>query len=586
MTNTPITIDYGVRVPMRDGSRQAADVFRPARRGRHPAVLLRTPYDKLATPTTGHLFFFDVLATVRAGYAVVIQDTRGRYESEGRFRHFVDEMTDGSDSIDWVAAQDWCDGSVGMVGGSYTGATQLLAALTKPSALKAIVPSLTASEYYEGWTYQGGAFQLGFALMWAAGMAYTDLLNRERRGEDVSTGRDALEEIASDVWSAYWRLPLVDIPRSTPWLETYGDWLGHPDRDEYWRATASNERHADIGVPALHIAGWNDIFLKGSLENYVGLRAGAANEFARANQRLIVTPWGHSTAHTEFVGDLWFGPAAEYLFARRPPSGDDRAPVDLPGACIEWFDTFVKGEPLAESDPVRIFVMGANRWRGEPDWPLARARPTRWYLRADGGLSQAPPEDETADEFTYDPHDPVPTVGGQTLIPGGGFFLGPRDRHDTETRPDVLVYTSGALHEDLEVTGPLTATLHVATSAPDTDFTATLVDVYPDGRAVGLTDGILRMRYRDGTHRAVPVQPDRTYVIEIDLVATSNLFLAGHRLRVEISSSNFPRFDRNPNHGGVIALASAGDLRTARQRIFHDTARPSFVTLPVVPVPG
>jgi putative CocE/NonD family hydrolase len=589
--STPqVTIDYDVQVPMQDGTYQAADVFRPAAAGRYPALLMRTPYNKLSTPTTGHLFFFDFLAAVRAGYAVVVQDVRGRYASEGRFRHFEAETADGGDSITWLAGQEWCDGTVGLFGGSYAGATQYLAMLSKPAAVKAMVPALTASEYYEGWIYQGGAFQLGFALSWAVAMAYADLLIRERRGEDVSEGREGLEAVAGDIWSAYRRLPLVEpADESAPWLGTYRDWLEHPDRDSYWQATAINERHSELDVPALHIAGWNDIFLKGSLENFTGMRASAATEQARANQRLIVTPWGHSAGHVESVGQLWYGPAAEYVYGPRPFSASDTAPVDVAQECIDWFDSQLKGDQaverdeVVERDPVRIFVMGANRWRDEPDWPLTRAKPTRWYLRGSGGLSQAPPTDTDPDDYAYDPRDPVPTAGGQTLLPGGGFFVGPHDRRAIEARADVLTYTSSPLLEDLEVTGPVLVTLHVATSALDTDFTAALVDVYPDGRAIGIADGILRMRYRDGTSSAKLLDRHRVYRIEVDLTATSNVFFAGHRIRIEISSSNFPRFDRNPNNGGLVARARESDLEIARQLVFLDSDRASFVTLPVIP---
>jgi putative CocE/NonD family hydrolase len=231
---------------------------------------------------------------------------------------------------------------------------------------------------------------------------------------------------------------------------------------------------------------------------------------------------------------------------------------------------------------VRIFVMGANEWRDETEWPLARAVPTRLYLRANGALSREAPADEEPDEFSYDPRDPVPTVGGSTYLPGSGFFSGPRDRRTIEQRPDVLVYTSDPLQDDLEVIGPVKATLTVSTSAPDTDFTVALVDVHPDGRAMGVIDGILRLRYRQGLDRQVLAQPGQIYEIDVDLVATANVFRAGHLIRVEVSSSNFPRFDRNPNNGGVIAEATVMDLATARQRVFHDRRRASFITLPTV----
>jgi putative CocE/NonD family hydrolase len=227
--------------------------------------------------------------------------------------------------------------------------------------------------------------------------------------------------------------------------------------------------------------------------------------------------------------------------------------------------------------------MGANEWRDEDDWPLARAVETRFYLRADGALTREPPAEEAPDEFAYDPSDPVPTVGGNTLLPGSGFFMGPRDRRAVHKRPDVLLYVSDVLQRDIEVTGPLSAILHISTSALDTDFTVALLDIYPDGRAVGIADGILRLRYRNSFDRQELATPGHVYAIEVDLVATSNVFLAGHCIGVEVSSSNFPRFDRNPNSGGVVAKAIEADFVVAQQRVFHDANRASYVVLPVIP---
>ena len=565
-----LIVDYDVPVPMRDGTVLATDVFRPAALGRYPVILVRTPYDKLAEAARLVTFGVDPLAAVRAGYVVVIQDVRGAFASQGRFRHFRDESDDGAVSVGWAASQEWSDGAVAMAGGSYLGAAQLLAAIRTPPALKAIAPVITASEYYEGWTYQGGAFQLGFALVWAAGMAYADLGRRNELGEDVTADREVLESIVADPWDAFKLLPLAELPRRTRLLANYGEWLSHPDRDEFWRATAINEHYGSIDVPALHIAGWHDIFLKGSLENYMGLRAGAASAHARDNQRLIVAPWGHALPN-EFVGDVWFGAAANPMT------------LNLHASHLEFFDAFLKGEPLVERAPVRIFVMGANLWRDEENWPIARAVQTRFYLRAGGKLTREAPAEEAADDFVYDPRDPVPTVGGNTLLPGGGFFMGPRDRRSIEGRPDVLVYTTDMLAEDVEVTGPMTARLQVTTSARDTDFTVALVDVYPDGRAIGIADGILRLRYRNGFETQHLAEPAEVYEIEIELGAISNLFQAGHRIRVEVASSNFPRFDRNPNHGGTIAEANWSDFVVATQRILHDANRASYITLPVIP---
>jgi uncharacterized protein len=564
ISRTRITIDYDVPVRMTDGAILLADVLRPGLSGRYPVILVRTPYGKLAMPTA------DTLAAVRAGYVVVIQDVRGSPSSHHPFRPFAHEAEDGAVSIEWAASQEWSNGAVGMAGGSYVGATQLLAAIRSPPALRVIAPDITPAEYYNGWAYEGGAFQLAFALSWSTRMAHSELLRREQLGEDMSIERSVIEPIMEDPWSAFNQLPLMELPRSTPLLATYCDWLCHPDRDEFWRRTAINEHYHLITVPALHIAGWNDVFLRGSLENYVELRAGAGSDHARANQRLIVTPWGHAPPN-EFVGDILFGAAA------------NPATVDVNSSQLEFFGMFLKGEQDIGRAPVRIFVMGANYWRDEDEWPLARAVETRFYLGVGGRLTRVAPRDERPDEFVYDPHDPFPTVGGNTLLPGGGYFMGPRDRRSVQRRPDLRAFTSDVLPDDVEVTGPVIARLHVSTSAVDTDFTATLVDVYPDGRLIGLADGILRLRYREGLGAQHFATPGEVNEIEIDLAATSNVFRAGHRIRIEISSSNFPRFDRNPNNGGVIAEATERDFVVATQRIFHDTNRSSYITLPVIP---
>ena len=568
-----VTIDYNLSVPMADGVRLATDVFRPQAPGRYPVILIRTPYDKhVAAPSMGMLGGLDPLWAAREDYVVVIQDCRGTFGSEGTLRHFHHEAADGAASIAWAAAQEWSNGSVAMAGGSYVGATQLLAATRTPPSLRALIPNITASDYYEGWTYQGGAFQLGFALMWITGAAYADLPRREALGEDVSTDREALEAIVADLPSAYRRLPLAELPRRLPVLEGYGDWLAHPDRDEFWRSIAINEHYGMIDVPSLHIAGWSDIFLNGSLENFVGLRDRAATEHARANQRLVVGPWGHGAPPGEVVGDLWFG--------------RDAGPTAMSNYqkwVREFLEAQLKGGGSLDSPRVRIFVMGANRWRDEDDWPLARAAQARFYLRAGGRLTrEAPAAEEAPGEFVYDPADPVPTVSGNTLIVGGGFFMGPRDRRAVRERGDVLLYTSDVLQRDLEVTGWLDATLNIATSVTDTDFTVALVDIYPDGRAIGIADGIRRLRYRNGCTRQELATRGRTYEIRVNLAATSNVFKAGHRIGVEVSSSNFPRFDRNPNHGGVIAEATESDFVVARQRVFSDAGRASYITLPIV----
>lgn len=564
-----ISIEYDVRVPMPDGVDLAADVYRPTAKGRYPVLLIRTPYDKFGMPTLGRLASPDILCTVRSGFVVVAQDSRGRSASEGSFEPFACEIADGAASVAWAASQSWSSGSVALGGSSYMGATQLLAAIASPPALRAMLPVHTASEYYEGWIYQGGAFQLGFALLWAATMAHSELLLRGQSGPIDANDKAILEQIISDLPSSFRVTPLLELARSTPLLKSYASWLQHPERDAYWKATAINERYHHVTVPALHIAGWNDIFVRGSLENYVGLRNKAANDYARANQRLLVGPWMHQPSPTETIGEVWYGPSAGLA-------------ADVEGLQRRFLASIVRGE-AADGPPVRLFVMGKNEWRDEDDWPLARAKDVLFFAGEGGVLRQDAPGDESPDEYNYDPRSPVPTLGGTTLLPGDGIFAGQRDRRSLERRADVLTYTTSPLPRPVEVTGNVTATLFVSTSAPDTDFTAALVDVRKDGTALGVVDGIKRLRYRVSTELPTFVPPGEVVKVAIDLGPTSYVFEAGSRIRLEVSSSNFPRFDRNPNTRGVVAETSESEYLVARQLVFHDEAGPSHITLPVVP---
>jgi len=574
-----IVIDIDVAVPMIDGTVLRADVYRPETADRLPVLLQRTPYDKgdIGAVTYG----MDVLRAARAGYAVVVQDVRGCHASAGRFDPFVHEAADGADTVAWAAHQPWSNGRVGMIGGSYVGATQWLAALRNPVALEAIAPFVTAADYHEGWTYQGGAFALGFNLRWAyASLALAEV---DRRAGD---GRISSEELLAFAIEAhrsdalYDRLPLVDVPELGDVAPYYLDWLARPDRDDRWRAIAPRDHHTAVTVPALNVGGWYDLFLGGTLDNYRGVRATGGSPLARSLQRLVIGPWSHSVQGGAFVG-------------RDYGAFSGTEGMDLTRLQLRWFDHVLRAvdNGVDREPPVRLFVMGVDVWRDEDDWPLPDTRWTDHYLHSDGraattggGLSTEPPGDEPGDVFRYDPHDPVPTVGGPTYLPGAavGANAGPRDRRAIERRSDVLTYTTAPLQGPIEVTGPVTLTVHMSTSAADTDITGALVDVHPDGRAELLTEGILRARYRHGLSAPEPLEPDRIHELHVDLWATSNVFGAGHRIRLEVSSSNFPRFDRNPNTGGVIATTGSDDLVTAVTTIHHDRRHPSHVTLPII----
>jgi uncharacterized protein len=564
-----VKVERDVSAKMRDGATLRADIYRPDADGKFPVLLQRTPYNK-----TGWSMNFAYLAAAR-GYVVVIQDVRGRYTSEGVWYPFIHEAEDGYDTVEWAAALPYSDGRVGMFSGSYVGATQMLAATAHPPHLAGICPVVTASNYHDGWTYQGGAFEQWFDESWTSGLAQ-DTLNRSvQKASNARLGEDTLPLNSYPLFNL--ATPGV-VNASTLSLAPYFlDWLAHPSYDDYWKRLNNENHYADIRVPALHIAAWYDIFLGGSLRNYAGLKVGAATEEARKGQRLLVTIGGHAGGGSK-IGDLDFGPEA--------------AKYDENDAILRWYDFLFKGvqNEFASGKPVTIFVMGLNQWRQEDDWPLARAKTTRYFLhsqgaanssRGDGSLSTSAPASEPADKFTYDPGKPVPTMGGPLCCDSTHLAPGPKDQRTLEERDDVLIYSTPPLDRDLEVTGPVRLEFFASSSAVDTDFTAKLVDVYPDGAAINVAEGILRAKYRDSQETPALLAPGKVYSLAIDLWATSNVFRTGHRIRLEVSSSNFPRFDRNLNTGE--SAATSAKWASATNMILHDAAHPSALLLPVVP---
>ena len=575
-----VTFDYNVPILMRDGVTTYADVFRPQVQGAVPALLERTPYDKTApTNRTGTL---DAIRAASHGYGVVIQDVRGRFASEGEFYTFFNEINDGHDSVEWVASQPWCSGKVGMFGVSYVGATQWLAAMSGPPSLAGIAPGVTASDYHEGWVWQGGAFELGFNLSWAIGSLtaanWAHLSRRlhlhEEDGDRLIAAKDDLTQ-----WLQY--LPMSEMPQLKGELAPYYyDWMAHPEYDDYWKKISIEESHDQIGIPAYNFGGWYDIFLGGTIRNYQRMRGLGATDLARSGQRLTIGPWIHGGAPLSVSG--------EYDFGTRAAS----AAIDLMGEILRFYDYVILGEDngFTDDQPVRIFVMGENAWRYEDDWPLSRADVTNFYLHSggqanslsgDGYLSQEQPADEPADFYAYNPINPVPTVGGGLCCDPTFMASGAFDQRWVEAREDVLVYSTPPLPEDVEVTGPVTVTLYASSNTVDTDFTAKLVDVEPSGYARNLTDGIIRARYRTPRQPASLIQPGTVYEYTIDLWSTANLFKKGHRIRVEISSSNFPRFDRNTNTGEQIG--SDAYFIPSLQTVYHTSQYPSHIKLLVVP---
>jgi putative CocE/NonD family hydrolase len=573
-------IDKNVAMTTRDGVTLRADVYRPDGPGRFPVLLSRLPYDKNLRRRPGDIDVF-----VERGYVVIMQDTRGRFASAGdEYYPLVWEAQDGYDAVEWAAGLPYSDGQVGTLGQSYLGATQYLLAPTRPPHLRASFPASAPADFHQCWVYHsGGAFELGWQIPYAILMARDTIA---RRGLTDTLLPELERELAAapTPWApplspeAYRRLPLVEWAKRLEVVAPYlGDYLHHPEDGPPWWQVNVERQHEQISVPMYHVTSWYDIFLHGGLANFCGLRERAMTAEARGAQKLLIGPWAHLFPYTSptstGTGDIDFG---------------GEALIDLHEIQLRWFDHWLKGigTGILDEPPVKIFVMGENRWRDEGEWPLARTRYTPYFLhsggransdRGDGVLDQRRPAGEAADRFVYDPDDPVPTRGGNTLI----LAMGAQDQRPVEARDDVLVYTSAVMTEKLEVTGPVTVTLYAASNASDTDFTAKLVDVRPGGYAQNLADGIVRARYRESRTSPTPLIPGEVARFTIDLWATSHVFLPGHRIRLEIASSNFPRFDRNLNTGEDQATTTR--RQSARQTVFHDERYPSHVVLPVIP---
>jgi len=543
-----VRVEHDVPMTTSDGVQLLADLYHPVTDQRAPTILVRLPYSKSFKTDIG----LAVIARFWAshGYHVVVQASRGRHGSGGDFYPMRDERRDGIEMLKWLALQPWYDGRLGMWGGSAFGYTQWAVADQNDPGPSALMIQIASSHIHDMF-YPGGAFSLESALYWA-------LRSRGSRDEKPSTG--VLDRGVNG-------FPAIKADdRATGDIAFFDDWASHPDADAYWNMIDGEQRARDLRAPVLLMAGWSDPFLPSQLRDFETVRAQADPRIARES-RLIIGPWSH----------------AESIHFPDGTTGDAYRPASL-APSIPWFDHELLGRPLDRSlaAPVRLFVMGENKWRDEQEWPLARARPTRFFLRGgghantaqgDGRLATDPPvEGEPPDTYVYNPRDPVPTRGGAMLSTRAGI----REQNKVEGRQDVLVYTTAPLPSDLEVTGPVSATLIVSTTAASTDFTVKLVDVHQDGKAYNVSDGVLRRGYSkadtaDGAARE----------ITIELWPTSMLFRQGHRIRVEVSSSNFPRYDRNTNTGRIVETDDSPVAAT--QVVHHSAKRLSSILLPIVP---
>ena len=552
-------------IMMRDNTTLYGDVYLPEAPGRYPTLVIRTCY---GVQREGINLHQDMFKFARHGYAVVMVDTRGRYESEGRWEPFRDEALDGYDVIEWAARQPFSDGRVGTQGGSYLGHNQWRAMGERPPHLKAAFPMVASTNIYANWITMGGAFRLSFNYGWGV----VRMPNRIMLPQSWHTEPYAPANLRYDSILRHVPLRDGDLQSAGYPVDHYRNWLRHESYDDYWKAISDEERFDRMNVPAHTFGGWFDIFLPGTINGYVGMRNKAATPEARAAARMVIGPWGHG-ASTSF-GEMDFG---------------EDAMVSHTDLEIRFFDRYLKGidNGIDKEDPVRIFYMGVNKWRSEKDWPIPGTEYRPLYLAGNGSakpgggrLDFSQPAKASADRYRYDPSNPVPTLGGNNCC-GSPTLAGPRDQRPLEKRQDVLVYTSDTLKEDLAVAGPVRMRLFAATDGPDTDWMVKLIDVHPDGRSMPVSEGILRARFHKGLDKVSLLEPGMTYRYDIELTGTANVFQKGHRIRVDITSSNFPQFDRNPNTGE--ALGTGMRLRVAQQTVYQGGATTSTIILPVVP---
>jgi len=536
---------YHHRVEMRDGVALATDIYLPAAEGEFPTLLVRDIYTNGSPANRQRYAKF----ATNNGYAFVFQSARGRYDSEGQWYPYFQEINDGDDTLTWIAKQPWSDGKVGMFGTSYLASVQWLAALNRNPALVAIAPAMSPGNYYRDVAYPGGAFSL---------------LSRARWGVGLVGGRTTAS-FPVDWINGIGHLPLIDLAKNVGFnVRHFQDWLEHPNYDAYWEPLNLEARANEMIVPALNFGGWFDVFQRSTIGSFKSMSEEAASEVARNGQRLIMGPWVHGWNVSPQVGDLDFG---------------EDAVIGVEELLLEWFDYWMKDGPAPEGAPIKLFVMGENVWREEHEWPLARTQYRPFYLHDDHSFSDQMPSGRSGSlQYSYDPADPVPTIGGNIMEPS---LRGPYDQSSLDGREDVLRFVTAPFEDATEITGPITAELYARTDSKDTDFMAKLIVVKPDGMAFNLVDGVIRARYREGFENEVLIEPGKVYKYTIDMWATSYMLAPGDRLRVDVTSSNYPRLARNLNTGAPFAMTS--EMKVAQQVVYMSERYPSQIVLPIIP---
>lgn len=562
-----IRIERYLPVLMRDGIKLYGDLYRPAGEGKFPVLVVRTPYGVQRDGVHENMIKF-----AQHGYAVFVQDVRGRYESEGKWDLFRSEGRDGYDTVQWAAKQSWSNGKVGLQGGSYLGHVQWAAATQSPPALVTMFAAVASTNIYKNWITQGGAFRLSFNYGWGV----VRMPNRIMLPQYWHMARYSPENLQYEQILRHLPLSTIDTEAAGQAVPHFRDWLKHQSFDSYWQAISDEEKFNKVLVPAHTSGGWFDIFLNGTINGFTGMRQNGGTEEARRESKMIIGPWGHGPSRK--FGDVDFGPDA------------NRNLFDLQ---LRWYDHYLKGEDngIDREPPVEIFYMGVNKWQQAADWPLPGTKFTPYFLssagkantaKGNGTLAGAKPSDSGTDHYKYDPDNFAPTIGGNNCC-GTPTLAGPKDQRPLEDREDVLVYTSEALTGPLAIAGPVRMKLFAATDGKDTDWMIKLVDVYPNGFAMNICEGILRARFRKGVDKMGLLEPNRVHEYDIAMAGTANVFQPGHRIRIDITSSDFPQFDRNPNTGEDLGASSR--VRIAAQTAHHGGGRDSHIVLPVVPLP-
>jgi putative CocE/NonD family hydrolase len=549
---------------MRDGTVLASDLYRPSAPGRHPVLVMRNPYNRRVAQS--YLYAHPSWYAAH-GYAVVVQDTRGRWGSGGDFEPVVHEAFDGADTVEWAAGQPWSNGRVGMYGFSYPGMAQLLAAAEQPAGLRAIAPALAPSELREGFIYRGGAFALGFALGWAIELGADQARRKgpQLEAELLAAAADPRRHLD---FRPLRELPLFADNRICPF---YFDWIDRECDPSYWATRQVADRYDRIRVPGLHVGGWYDVFVDGTLKNWASLQGQVG-----APQRLVVGPWHHIPTLTG-TAPIGFGAA----------SG-----MDFDAEQLGWFDLWLRDHDngLLDLPPVRAFLTGANHWIQLPSWPppativpfFLHSRGRANAAGGDGTLSRSEPGPEPPDVFLHDPAHPVPSAGGHSCCWPDVAPMGPADQGAVEALRGVLVYTSPPLAEDLVVAGPVTAELHAVTDAVDTDWVVKLCDVDRQGRSVNLQEGIARARFRRSLDHPVLVTPGQADAYQVDVGSVFHAFRSGHRIRVQVTSSSYPTWEPNPNTGHPLGVDTISDRVIATQHVLHAPGVTSCIRLPVL----